>query len=74
MQENFETEFFERIEQACETKARNFSEHIYYALQPNLSTEKADIARFEQFLEKLENKEQKGESTNRLIKWIKDSV
>lgn len=49
----FEEEFFNKIEEALETKSSNFAEHLYYSLQPNLNTNDVDIKRFEDFLAKI---------------------
>lgn len=71
--QGFEEEFFERIEEAVATKSINFAQHLYYDLQPNQYTNDVDIKRFENFLEKIKS-QKPGESTNRLTKWLKDSI
>lgn len=71
--EGYADDFFKKIEQACESKARNLSEHIYYGLSPTHDTEEAGIQRFTDFLKQLESKKP-GESTARLIKWVRESI
>lgn len=47
--EGFADHFFTQIEKACESKARNLSEHIYYGLAPTHDTSDAGIKRFSDF-------------------------
>ena len=69
----FDQLFFEHIEACVEKKAKSFAENLYYGLAPTTNTSDADIKKFEDFRAALEGKE-KGESTGRLIKWVKDSI
>lgn len=54
--QGFEEEFFQRIEECVENKARTNAEHIFYGLQPSKNTDDVDIKRFEDFLVKIQTK------------------
>ena len=71
--EEFADDFFIRIEQVVATKAASKSETIYLYLQPNMLTSDASIGRFENFLHKIQASPP-GETTERLVKWVKDSI
>ena len=49
LMEGFADHFFTQIESACESKARNLSEHVYYGLAPTHDTSDAGIKRFSDF-------------------------
>lgn len=72
----FETVFFERIEQVVIQKHISFSQAYYMYLQPNMMANDEEIARFTVFLEKLEavDKASRKEGADRLINWVTDSL
>lgn len=49
------------------------AERTYIFLQPNMRAEENDIKRYTDFLAKIESQPKK-ESTERLIKWVKESI
>ena len=74
--QEFDTVFFERIEQVVQSKQSSISEAYYFYLQPNLMANDEEIGRFSLFLEKLESvdKASRKEGADRLINWVKDSI
>ena len=71
--DRFADEFFEKIENLVATKGQSASEAVYMFLQPNIKAQDEDIQRYSAFLAKLES-QPKLESTERLMKWIKESI
>ena len=71
--DKFADEFFEKIENLVASKGQSVSERVYLFLQPNMRAVDEDINRYTTFLAKLES-QQKQESTERLIKWVKESI
>ena len=71
--QEFADDFFLRIEEVVAKKAKSVSESIYLYLQPNMITTEASISRFENFLQKIQSGPP-GETTERLVKWVKDSI
>lgn len=74
--QEFDTVFFERIEQVVATKHISFSEAYYWYLQPNMLATDEEIARFSTFLERLQAvpEDEKKDCAFRLINWVKDSL
>ena len=71
--DRFADEFFEKIENLVASKAQSVSERVYIFLQPNIRALDKDLERYTNFLAKLESNA-KTESTDRLIKWVKESI
>jgi len=71
--EKFEDPFFELIENCLETQGQSTSERIFFSLQPDIKCDDATIKKYTDFLNKIENQPKK-ESTERLIKWVKESI
>ena len=69
----FADEFFLKIEEVVKTKPKSLAETIYLYLQPNMIAGDAEIQKFENLLEKIQTGPA-GETTDRLVKWLKDSI
>lgn len=71
--QEFQGEFFAKIEDIVATKTKNLAENIYHYLQPNVVCSDEDIKQFEDFLASVQEKPA-GETTARLVNWLKDSI
>ena len=69
----FADEFFMKIENLVDTQGAMQTERVYLFLQPNMTASDDDIKRYTEFLMKIESQPKK-ESTERLIKWVKESI
>jgi len=69
----FQNEFFAKIEEIVATKTKNLADNIYHYLQPNVVCSTEDIKQFEDCLAAVQQKPA-GETTARLVNWLKDSI
>ena len=74
--ETFADEFFERIEDLVNNVAYSLTRFIYIFLQPSLNCTDEELARYHALKAKLEgySEAEKKEGSDRLLKWVKDSI
>ena len=76
MIETFAERFFEKIEECVNTRAWSNTRYIYIFLVPTMKANDQELARLNALKNRLEGytEDQKQEGTNRLLKWLKESI
>ena len=76
MIETFTDEFYEKIEDCLNTRAYNITRYIFNCLVPSMKANDAELARLNDLKQRLESysEEQKKEGTNRLLKYVKNTI
>ena len=74
--ETFAERFFEKIEECVNTRAWSNTRYIYIFLVPTMKANDQELARLNALKNRLEGytEDQKQEGTNRLLKWLKESI
>ena len=74
--ETFTDEFYEKIEDCVDTRAWSMTRYIYLFIVPSMKANDAELARLNDLKQRLESytEEQKKEGTNRLLKWVQNTI